>query len=216
MSLQAILDVIRSSGQAKILELEKESQTQVRGILVEAQSEAYEKEAQASATAMAPAYRERARIIHRARLEALRITGKVREGLVDAALERTHGHLAGLRTDTAYPVVLRRLVDEALDELKSSLDETGTVKLEADLRDQELLTSAMIYMNLDLSISYDLDCWGGVIAKSEDGKVMVINTIEARLERITPYLRRYLAALFEDAQFEEEEERIETEKIKAL
>jgi hypothetical protein len=30
----------------------------------------------------------------------------------------------------------------------------------------------------------------------------VINTLEARLQRATPYLRRYLAALFEAAQAE--------------
>jgi vacuolar-type H+-ATPase subunit E/Vma4 len=42
-----------------------------------------------------------------------------------------------------------------------------------------------------------MDCWGGVVAKSEDGCIVIINTLEARLERATPYLRRYLAALFE-------------------
>jgi vacuolar-type H+-ATPase subunit E/Vma4 len=57
-------------------------------------------------------------------------------------------------------------------------------------------------LKLDLPVSYELNCWGGLIAKSGDGRVVVINTFESRLERATAFLRRYLAALFEEEQSE--------------
>ena len=57
-------------------------------------------------------------------------------------------------------------------------------------------------LKLDLSVDYQLDCWGGVIAKSEDGRVVVINTFESRLEHATAYLRSHLAAMFEEDRLE--------------
>jgi vacuolar-type H+-ATPase subunit E/Vma4 len=43
-----------------------------------------------------------------------------------------------------------------------------------------------------------LNTWGGLIAASADGRVVVINTLEARLEQALPFLRRHLAAYFEE------------------
>jgi vacuolar-type H+-ATPase subunit E/Vma4 len=92
--------------------------------------------------------------------------------------------------------MLRRLMDGALAELRGSLREEKQARLEADPRDRVLLESILLNMGLDPPVSYEIDCWGGLIAKSEDGRVVVLNTLEARLERATPYLRRYLGALF--------------------
>ncbi len=141
---------------------------------------------------------ERARILHHARLEALRIVGDVRETLVDTALDQTRGRLASIRLDTCYPAVLRRLTEEAFNELGVSIEEIGKTRLEADLRDRTLAERILFDLGLDLTVSCELDCWGGLIVRSEDGRVVIVNTLEARLERAAPYLRRYLAALFED------------------
>lgn len=204
MSLLAILEAIRASGQAQVGEIEERAYRQIYEMRVNARLEAERIEEEARAAAAAPAIKESARIHHHARLEALQITGNRREALVDAALDQTRGHLEGLRTDAAYPAVLRRLTQEALDDLVGSLEELGSVQLVVDPRDRDLFESILPGMGLTPKVSYTLDCWGGLIAKSQDGKVVVINTLEARLERATPYLRRYLAALFESEQPESE------------
>ncbi|MCJ7623387.1 MAG: V-type ATP synthase subunit E family protein, partial [Anaerolineaceae bacterium] len=100
-------------------------------------------------------------------------------------------------TDTAYPTILRRLTKQALIELAGSLEQIGRAKLEADERDKSLLEEILQDLDLEIAVSYDLHCMGGVIAKSEDGRLVVINTMEARLERSIPFLRRYLAESFE-------------------
>ena len=204
MSLHAILEVIRTSGEARVHEIETRSYAQQREIIASARIEAEAIQDQARNEAMLPATRERARILHHARLEALRIKGGVREAMIDSALERIHGSLAGVRSDVSYPEALQCFLVEALAELESSLaesDEGASAKqtrLKADPRDRELLGKLLSRMGLSLPISYTLSCWGGLTAESEDGRVVVINTLEARLERATPYLRGYLAALFED------------------
>jgi len=204
MSLQVILDAIRASGEAQLRELDLRKSAGEREILAEADLEAQEVREEARETAALPAGRERARILHRARLDGLHSLGNVRESLIDTTLDQARGRLANIRSDAAYPMVLRKLAEEALAEVSGSLEEAGKARLEADPRDQDSMTRILSDMGLTIPINYKLECWGGLIAQSEDGRVVVINTLEARLERAIPYLRRFLAAFYEEEHFEME------------
>lgn len=198
MSLYAILETIRTSGDARVSEIESRAYGQCNQILAAARLEAEQAKTEAFAEAVAPAYRERARIIQRARLEALQILGDAREEFVDLALRQIKNCLVDIRAETNYPQILSLLIEEALAELKGSLMATGVIQLEAEPRDRLLLEGILDEMEQELPVRYVLECWGGLVAKSEDGRVVAINTMEARLERATPYLRRSLAALFEN------------------
>jgi vacuolar-type H+-ATPase subunit E/Vma4 len=91
-------------------------------------------------------------------------------------------------------MVLARLTDEAMAALQGS---PAGAQLEADPRDRVLLESILRELDAQLTVKYNLECWGGVIAKSSDERVVVLNTLESRLEQATPYLHRHLAAWFE-------------------
>jgi hypothetical protein len=82
--------------------------------------------------------------------------------------------------------------------LDGSPHATDSIWLEVDPRDKYLLESVIDDLALAASICDGPNCWGGPIAKSADERVIVSNTLEARLERATPYLRRCLAAQFLD------------------
>ena len=197
MSLHHILEAIEAEGDAQVYEIEAQTFTQCSEIIADAHLVSEKIKAKVRAKEIAPAYKERARIIQKARLEALQIIGDAREDLVDTALGQVHERLASIRTDNAYPIILRKLLQESLTELNNSLSDNDKIKLEADARDRDILKDILTDLKLDFSVRYTLDCWGGVIAKSEDDCIVVINTLETRLERATPYLRCYLAALFE-------------------
>ena len=196
MSIQSILDAIDASGEARVKELEKQTQGEVGEILAAAEEEAQRLRESEMESTVAPAIARRARILHNARLEALRIVGSLREDLIDAALNQARGHLSGLRTDSAYPAVLQRLRTEALGQIRPSMEQSAQAKLKADPRDKKLIEGGKSGKDQNLEASYDLDCWGGLIATSEDGRVVAINTLEARLKQATPYLRRHLGAMF--------------------
>lgn len=202
MSLETILAAIRAAGDAQVSEIEAGARTQIYEIMATARLEAEDLEEEACNNAVAPASKERARIIHRARLESMQVVGGAREDLIEKTLERTRGVLAGLRTDRAYPDVLCRLLEEAIAELKSSVGEGVQVQVEADPKDFDLLESMLRHMVLDLQVSYTLNGWGGLVARSEDGRVVVSNILETRLERALPFLRQYLAALYENEQWQ--------------
>lgn len=199
MGLQAILDAIHASGEHQVHEIATHAGVQVQDTLQEAQVKAERIREEHRAAAAAPAAGERPRILHRARLEALQIVGTAREELVAAALCQTRERLGSMRMHPDYPAVLHRLTKEALSEFNYSPQETANTRLAINPRDRELLDGILTHMGLDLQVSYELDCWGGLVATSEDGRVVVINTLEARMERSGSYLRHYLAALFEDA-----------------
>lgn len=204
MSLKAILEAISFSGEVQVQEIEKRAFDQANEILANARLEAQQVEGEVCSKEVMPAYRERARILHQARSENLRIIGNARETLVDKALDRARGHMAGIRTDPVYPTVLCRLIQETLAELEETLEDIQLSQLEADPRDRELLEQILGDIRLNLSVDYRLNCWGGLIAKSSDGRVVIINTLEARFNRAAPYLRRYLAAFFENQEAEDE------------
>jgi vacuolar-type H+-ATPase subunit E/Vma4 len=201
VSLQDILEAIRAVGDAQVGEIQAQARIQVHEIQATTRMEAEEIEEAACNASTAPAAKERARILHRARLEAMQIVGQARDGLVDTTLERTRAILGGLRSDRSYPDILCRLTEEALKELTSSLDDGEKIQLALDERDQAPMVSLLRHLVLDLDVSYDLNCWGGLVARSQDGQITVNNTLDTRLERALPYLRRYLAAWFEDEQW---------------
>jgi vacuolar-type H+-ATPase subunit E/Vma4 len=199
MSLQTILDTIRASGEAQVQEIEKDAGSEGKAILAQARMEAHQIEEDASANASMPAISERARILHRARLDALYTVGSIREQLVDNAIAQTRERLASFRSDSGYPSILRRLTEEALAQLQST-NEAGRLQLLADPRDEELLELILANLELNAEVRYELTCWGGLVAKGADGRVVIINTLESRLEHAATFLRHSLAVLFEEEQ----------------
>jgi len=204
MSLNDILEAIYLSGEAEVQEIEKRAFEQANELLANAHLKAQQIEEDVSSKEVMPAYRERARICHQARSESLRNVGNAREALVDKALDRARGLLAGIRSDPLYPQLLRSLIQETLTELEGTLEDIQLSQLEADRRDSELLDQILGSLQLNLPVEYGLNCWGGLIGKSNDGRVVIINTLEARFNRAAPFLRRYLASLFENQPVEEE------------
>lgn len=201
MSLSAIIEAIHSAGETQVSEIEREAYTRARLILAEAREKARDLQEQTCTSILIPAYHDRARIIQSGRMEALRITGEAREELIDTTLSQARGRLATFRYNRAYAQVLKTLVHQALEELQASLGQTAKFEVQADMRDKDFLEEILSGTGLNLDVRYDLTCWGGVILKSVDDSVVVINTLEARFERAIPYLRRCLAVQYESQDF---------------
>jgi len=72
-------------------------------------------------------------------------------------------------------------------------------------RDDALIRQLLDEMDLDLPIKPSLDSWGGLVVRSSDGRIAATNTLEARLARATPFLRRDLGAFLEQEVAEDRE-----------
>lgn len=209
MSLQAILDAIQESSAAEVRAIEREAQAQAEELLQATRPRAERIRQTHMDRATRAARRERARIMHHARLESLCATGDARQELIDETLQHAAERLTAMRSDPDYPQLLRRLLQEALQTLQTSVDEVAQCRLRADPRDRQLLDPLLDDLGLALRVDYDLDCWGGVIASSAGEHILVINTLDSRFDRANRFLRRSLAARLH-RELEEDEPRLAT------
>lgn len=193
MSLQAILDAILAQGAERVRQIEQAASQQAGALLQKAQAEGEAQRERLIAQCRGRALQEQTRRLQQTNQQCALIVSAAREELVDEALARVGERLQTARQDADYGVVLLRLAEEALDTLRPSLRKGEVPILQADPVDQALLAA----LPGRVTVAYTLRCLGGVVARSEDGRVIVVNTLEARLEQATPYLRRYLARSFE-------------------
>lgn len=196
MSLEAVLAAIRDSGEDQVREIEAAAHAEIQDTTAQNKAESQRLRQEARETASALGAAERARILNQARLEAQSVINDVREELIDDALDEALKSLARLRKDPLYKDLFRQLIEETLAQITGSLQEGEIPRLETDPRDKALFKRILSNLKLKLNVNYDLDCLGGLIAKSEDGRVVVTNTLNTRLARATPYLRRSLGVLF--------------------
>ena len=86
--------------------------------------------------------------------------------------------------------------------IKSLLDEstrilgTSEVIVSTNAKDRDVVQSALSgFPGSELS-SDTVECLGGVIIKSKDGAMTFDNTLDARIERLKPLIRKDIAAKF--------------------
>ncbi len=198
MSLEVILASIEASGEAEIDRLRSEAESRARPILDAAERKAAIAREEARRAALWPAVAERARRLHQAKIEALRAVGEARQRLIETVLLETRRRLTDLRADPDYPLILRRLISEAITALGEAELRGGRAVLKIDPRDEPHLSHILNDLCPSLQVVSSLQGWGGIIITSGDGRIVVNNTLEARLERAMPYLRQGLVAFIEE------------------
>lgn len=196
MSLEAILEEIRARGNTDLLDIEKHTENRVDQILGQAREEAGDIKREVCEDIIAPARDEGSRLINEAQLKALRIRDEARQAAIAETLERVRARLAEVRDGDAYADLMRGLLRDAVEDLRITVGEDEDVHLQADERDERVVSEILEGYDQNVSASYDLEVWGGLVVRSRDGRVTVRNTLSSRLERAWPSLRRYLAAKF--------------------
>lgn len=200
MSLDTILKEIHDSAEAGIQAIEARTDSQVQAMIDEAQAEAETIRQENCRQALGPAWADRAHLLNRARLRSVQIIAEAHQAVMEQTLDRVRERLAQLRTETDYPQVLHSLTSEALETLGRVSQNGSDLSLRADERDRDSLEQILKELDHNPAVTYDLEQWGGVIAVSADGRLVVDNTLEARLDRAWPYLTRVLAATFTGEQ----------------
>lgn len=198
MSLEAILASIESSGEAELERLHTETESRVQQVLAAAERKAALVREETRRAALWPAAAERARRLHQAKLESLCTTGEVRNRLIELTLSETRQRLADLRADPDYARILRHLIAEAMTALGEEELRSGRAALEIDPRDEPHICPILNELGHHLQVVSSLQGWGGIVVTSGDGRVVVNNTLETRLERATPFLRQDLVAFIEE------------------
>ncbi len=183
MALSDLLAALQEEGDEEVARIAADRDEQVAAILRAAREEAERVDA-AAATSLDAALAAEADVIrHRAVLHVERQLQEAREAIFQDVLGRTRDRLARLRGKARYAAVLDALLGECLD----FLGRAQTVFVDA--RDAELVRAALASRGVEAATEPSLECWGGLVAGDGCGG-FVRNTLESRLSRAEPELRR--------------------------
>ena len=135
----------------------------------------------------------RKRILLGAELEARTRSLKLVEDIFNNIFEDFLNRLANLSSDKGYGASLKRLLEEGLDAIGGDEFVIYANSSDADLLKRityEVEKSRKVRIKLSTKT---LSCKGGVRISNNDGSVMYDNTLEMRLERLKPLLRKQLS-----------------------
>lgn len=197
MSLEKIIERIRAEGEQQAEKIARQAEEEACAVLEQAQQKAGDAYQEAFREAQRPAGGECARLLNEARFEASCMLGQAREHFIDSVIDSLRIRLACIRDSGDYAQILRRQLREVMPPENGGLPTSERIRLEADPRDREALAEILREAGLEIEVRYTLECLGGLNAYSPGHGSTVVNTLDSRLERALPYLRRELARQFE-------------------
>ena len=110
---------------------------------------------------------------------------------VDKVFSKTLDQIANVDRSGDYSNLIKTMLDESTKILG-----TTEVTVFTNAKDKDVVKSALSkFSGAELS-SDTIDCLGGIIIKSKDGTMTFDNTIDARIERLKPLIRKDIASTF--------------------
>lgn len=127
---------------------------------------------------------ERKRQTYAAKTETKMNLIKTKDELLQKAFLEAKTILINFRGDSAYKKSFKLMILEAVHELEGE-----EVEIHVDKKDENLCKQILEESNMSFKIVPDTTCTGGLNVITKDGKVVVSNTIESRLERAKELLK---------------------------
>ena len=130
-------------------------------------------------------------IIGSADLEARNKQLRTVEESIDRVFSKAIEEISNTDRSGDYSNLLKSLLDESTKILG-----TTEVVVSTNTKDKEIVQSLLSqYPGAELS-SESIDCLGGVKVKSKDGTMSFDNTVDAKIERLKPLIRKDIANQF--------------------
>lgn len=121
------------------------------------------------------------------RNKQLRLVAEYIQKAFDKAVEQ----IKSSKHDANYSKLIETLLTEAIDTLG-----TKEVTVSTNSKDKEIVNSLLSKFPGSKLSSETIDCLGGVEVSSKDGSMSFNNTIDARLDRLKPLIRKEIASKF--------------------
>ncbi len=126
---------------------------------------------------------------NKAKLSALRATANAREQLLTEAFAQAENCLQEIRQSKAYAAIFQTLAEEVARELGNQLI------VRVDPQDAELARGVFAKLGVQAEIQTQITPLGGLEATAQEGRVVAINTLAARLGRARSVLRGPVAKI---------------------
>ncbi|WP_428325226.1 V-type ATP synthase subunit E [Nitrosopumilus sp.] len=90
-----------------------------------------------------------------------------------------------------YSNLIKTMIEEATQILG-----TSEITITTNAKDKDVVQSTLSQFSGAEMSSDTIDCLGGIVVKSKDGAMTFDNTIDARIERLKPLIRKEIASKF--------------------
>ena len=110
---------------------------------------------------------------------------------VQKVFEKAVEQIKSANRDANYSQLIETLLSEATETLG-----TKEVTVSTNSKDKEIVNSLLSKFPGSQLSSETIDCLGGVQVSSKDGSMSFNNTIDARLDRMKPLIRKEIATKF--------------------
>ena len=113
------------------------------------------------------------------------------EDAVDKVFSKALDQITNANQSENYSNLIKSLIDESSKTLG-----TSDIIVFTNAKDRDLVKSIIPESSATELASDTIECIGGVIVKSKDGAMTFDNTIDARIERLKPLIRKEIASKF--------------------
>lgn len=113
------------------------------------------------------------------------------EDAVDKVFSKALEQIANTDRSGDYSNLIKTMITEAT-QILGTLEITVTT----NAKDKDVVQSTLSQFPGSELSSDTIDCLGGVVVKSKDGAMTFDNTIDARIERLKPLIRKEIASKF--------------------
>ena len=113
------------------------------------------------------------------------------EDAVEQVFSKALDQVKNASQNEDYSNLIKSLIDES-----SKVLGTSDVVVYTNAKDKDLVNSIISESSGTELASDTIDCLGGVVVKSKDGAMTFDNTIDARIERLKPLIRKEIASKF--------------------
>ncbi|MHA7733365.1 V-type ATP synthase subunit E [Nitrosopumilus sp. S6] len=113
------------------------------------------------------------------------------EDAVDKVFSKALEQIANADRSGDYSNLIKTMIEEATQILG-----TSEITVATNAKDKDVVQSTLSQFSGAEMSSDTIDCLGGVVVKSKDGAMTFDNTIDARIERLKPLIRKEIASKF--------------------
>ncbi|KFM14611.1 V-type ATP synthase subunit E protein [Marine Group I thaumarchaeote SCGC RSA3] len=113
------------------------------------------------------------------------------EDAVDKVFSKALDQIANADRSGDYSNLIKTMIEEATQILG-----TSEITVTTNAKDKDVVQSTLSqFPGAEMSPD-TIDCLGGIVVKSKDGAMTFDNTIDARIERLKPLIRKEIASKF--------------------
>lgn len=197
MPLEHILRAMQTQADDEIAQITRATESEIAQLIADAEAHAKAILARHHARVEPILANESANILNQAKLSTLRALTDAREQLLNDAFTQADVLLAQIHASERYPVIFRALALEAVAALgnESATSPGHSFVVRVDPRDVTLARQVFADLRVSFEIETQTMALGGLELSTRDGRVVVTNTLAARLERARQLVRGPVAII---------------------